>query len=69
MQPSRRSRRTTGTLAIVAWFVWAAIGDPALWEKAERLTIEMARRAGSDRSAAVVELPKIEGKAMPQKSN
>ena len=38
-------------------------------ESAERLTIEMARRAGSDRSAAVVELPKIEGKAMPQKSN
>ena len=38
-------------------------------EAAERLTIEMARRAGSDRSAAVVELPKIEGKVMPQKSN
>ena len=38
-------------------------------EAAERLTIEMARRAGSDKSAAVVELPKIEGKAMPQKSN
>jgi flagellar motility protein MotE (MotC chaperone) len=38
-------------------------------EAAERLTIEMARRAGSDKSAGVVELPKIEGKVMPQKSN
>ena len=38
-------------------------------ESAERLTIEMARRAGSDKSAAVAELPKIEGKVMPQKSN
>jgi len=38
-------------------------------ESAERLTIEMARRAGSDKSAAVVELPKIEGKVMPQKTN
>jgi flagellar motility protein MotE (MotC chaperone) len=38
-------------------------------ESAERLTVEMARRAGSDKSAAVVELPKIEGKVMPQKSN
>ncbi len=38
-------------------------------EAAERLTIEMARRAGADKSAAVVELPKIEGKVMPQKSN
>jgi flagellar motility protein MotE (MotC chaperone) len=38
-------------------------------EAAERLTVEMARRAGSDKSAAVVELPKIEGKVMPQKSN
>jgi flagellar motility protein MotE (MotC chaperone) len=38
-------------------------------EAAERLTIEMARRAGSDKSAAVVELPKIEGKVMPQKTN
>jgi len=27
-------------------------------ESAERLTVEMARRAGSDKSAAVVELPK-----------
>jgi flagellar motility protein MotE (MotC chaperone) len=36
-------------------------------EAAERLTVEMARRAGSDRSAAAVELPKIEGKLLPQK--
>jgi flagellar motility protein MotE (MotC chaperone) len=35
-------------------------------EAAERLTVEMARRAGSDRSAAV-ELPKIEGKMLPQR--
>jgi len=39
-------------------------------EAAERLTVEMARRAGSDRSASAVELPKIEGKMLPpQKSN
>jgi flagellar motility protein MotE (MotC chaperone) len=38
-------------------------------EAAERLTIEMARRAGSDRSASAVELPKIEGKVLPQKPN
>ena len=38
-------------------------------ESAERLTVEMARRAGSDKSAAVVDLPKIEGKVLPQKSN
>jgi flagellar motility protein MotE (MotC chaperone) len=38
-------------------------------EAAERLTVEMARRAGSERSAAAVELPKIEGKMMPQKTN
>ncbi|MDP3076053.1 MotE family protein [Bradyrhizobium sp.] len=38
-------------------------------ESAERLTVEMARRAGSEKSAAVVELPKIEGKVLPQKSN
>src|SRR3979490_3070316 len=36
---------------------------------AERLTIEMARRAGPDKSGAVAELPKIEGKMLPQKSN
>jgi flagellar motility protein MotE (MotC chaperone) len=38
-------------------------------EAAERLTVEMARRAGSDRSASVSDLPKIEGKVMPQRSN
>jgi flagellar motility protein MotE (MotC chaperone) len=38
-------------------------------EAAERLTVELAHRAGADRSAATTELPKIEGKVMPQKSN
>jgi flagellar motility protein MotE (MotC chaperone) len=39
-------------------------------EAAERLTIEMAHRAGPDRSAsALSDLPKIEGKVLPQKSN
>ena len=38
-------------------------------ESAERLTVEMARRAGPDKSAAVVDLPKIEGKVLPQKPN
>ena len=39
-------------------------------EAAERLTIEMAHRAGPDRSAsASSDLPKIEGKVLPQKSN
>src|ERR1700738_370854 len=38
-------------------------------EAAERLTVEMARRAGSDKSAAVADLPKIEGKLLLQKSN
>jgi flagellar motility protein MotE (MotC chaperone) len=38
-------------------------------EAAERLTIEMARRAGSDKSASAAELPKIEGKVLPQKPN
>jgi flagellar motility protein MotE (MotC chaperone) len=38
-------------------------------EAAERLTIEMAHRAGPDRSAAASDLPKIEGKVLPQKSN
>jgi flagellar motility protein MotE (MotC chaperone) len=38
-------------------------------EAAERLTVEMARRAGSDRSASATELPKIEGKLLPQKPN
>ena len=38
-------------------------------EAAERLTVEMARRAGADKSAASAELPKIEGKMLPQKPN
>ncbi|MDB5611830.1 MAG: flagellar protein FlbB [Bradyrhizobium sp.] len=38
-------------------------------EAAERLTIEMARRAGSDRSASAADLPKIEGKMLPQRPN
>jgi flagellar motility protein MotE (MotC chaperone) len=38
-------------------------------EAAERLTIEMAHRAGPDRSASASDLPKIEGKVLPQKSN
>ena len=36
-------------------------------EAAERLTVELARRANGDRSAAATELPKIEGKVLPQK--
>ena len=38
-------------------------------EAAERLTVEMARRAGSDKSASAADLPKIEGKVLSQKSN
>ena len=39
-------------------------------EAAERLTVELARRAGGDKSAgASADLPKIEGKMLPQKSN
>jgi flagellar motility protein MotE (MotC chaperone) len=38
-------------------------------EAAERLTIELARRANSDKSASAADLPKIEGKVLPQKSN
>jgi flagellar motility protein MotE (MotC chaperone) len=38
-------------------------------EAAERLTVELARRAGTDKSTATAELPKIEGKVLPQKSN
>ncbi len=38
-------------------------------EAAERLTVELAHRAGGDKSSATAELPKIEGKMMPQKSN
>jgi flagellar motility protein MotE (MotC chaperone) len=39
-------------------------------EVAERLTVEMARRAGGDKSGSDADLPKIEGKMMaPQKGN
>ena len=38
-------------------------------EAAERLTTEMARRAGPDQASAAAELPKIEGKMLPQKTN
>jgi flagellar motility protein MotE (MotC chaperone) len=38
-------------------------------EAAERLTVELARRAGSDKSASESDLPKIEGKTLPQKPN
>lgn len=34
-------------------------------ESAERLTVEMARRAGSDKSASIDDLPKIEGRPQP----
>ena len=38
-------------------------------EAAERLTVELARRAGSDKSVSTAELPKIEGKMLQQKPN
>jgi len=38
-------------------------------EAAERLTVELARRAGADKAEASVELPKIEGKVVPLKTN
>ena len=39
-------------------------------EVAERLTVEMARRAGGDQSGSDADLPKIEGKVVqPQKAN
>jgi flagellar motility protein MotE (MotC chaperone) len=38
-------------------------------DAAERLTVEMARRANGDKSAQSIELPKIEGKMLPQKTN
>ena len=39
-------------------------------ENAERLTVELARRASGDtRTAASTELPKIEGKVLPQRAN
>jgi flagellar motility protein MotE (MotC chaperone) len=38
-------------------------------EAAERLTVELARRVGSDKAASTAELPKIEGKMLLQKTN
>jgi flagellar motility protein MotE (MotC chaperone) len=38
-------------------------------ETAERLTVELARRAGGDKSAATADLPKIEGKMLAPKAN
>jgi len=38
-------------------------------EAAERLTVELARRAGGDKSAQAAELPKIEGKMLSQRPN
>ena len=38
-------------------------------EAAERLTVELARRAGADKTASAADLPKIEGKMLPQKPN
>ena len=38
-------------------------------EAAERLTVEMARRGGGEKSTATAELPKIEGKMLPQTKN
>ncbi len=38
-------------------------------EAAERLTVELARRASGEKAQASAELPKIEGKILPQKPN
>jgi flagellar motility protein MotE (MotC chaperone) len=38
-------------------------------DAAERLTVELARRAGGDKSSPSAELPKIEGKMLSQKPN
>jgi len=38
-------------------------------ESAERLTVELARRAGGDKTAQASDLPKIEGKMLSQKPN
>jgi flagellar motility protein MotE (MotC chaperone) len=38
-------------------------------EAAERLTVELARRANGDKAGENVELPKIEGKVLSQKAN
>ena len=45
------------------------IHDRAEVEKAERLTVELARRAGTDRSTSTADLPKIEGKILQQRPN
>jgi flagellar motility protein MotE (MotC chaperone) len=49
--------------------VMAAIMAQMSPEAAERLTVEMARRAGTDKSASSADLPKIEGKVVPQRLN
>lgn len=38
-------------------------------EAAERLTVELARRASGDKASMATDLPKIEGKVLPQKTN
>ena len=38
-------------------------------EAAERLTVELARRAGADKPDTSAELPKIEGKIVPVRTN
>ena len=38
-------------------------------EAAERLTVELARRAGNDKAGSTAELPKIEGKMLTPKAN
>jgi flagellar motility protein MotE (MotC chaperone) len=38
-------------------------------EAAERLTVELARRAGTDKSSSTDDLPKIEGRLLTPKSN
>lgn len=38
-------------------------------DAAERLTVELAHRASGDKSGAGTDLPKIEGKVLPQKPN
>jgi flagellar motility protein MotE (MotC chaperone) len=38
-------------------------------EAAERLTVELARRASADKAPSAAELPKIEGKVLPQNRN
>lgn len=38
-------------------------------EAAEKLTVELARRAGNDKAGSSAELPKIEGKMLAPKSN